>query len=119
MTDITSDLRALTARDFEFAHPRDASGTLVAVVGLRVLNDVIDVVKLFAEDDAEAVRVPGDEPDVLFPERVLWRTTGTTPEVITDVTGLDEPPRQRHTQPTGCWPPAPSSRPMSWLPVSA
>lgn len=121
MNEITSDLDALTTRDFDFAHPRDASGALVAVVGLRVLHEVIDVVQLFSENDAEAVRVPNDEPDILFPQRVVWRTTGTTQQVIADLVELDEPSRHRHVQPTGYWPPAPShtASTASRLPVSA
>jgi hypothetical protein len=74
MNDITNGLQALVARDFQFTHPRDASGSLVAVVGIRVHHGVFDILQLFGENDADAARIPADEPDVLFPSRVLWRT---------------------------------------------
>ncbi len=108
MNEITCDLQGLTACGFEFAHPRDAGGALVAVVGLRVLDEVIDVIKLFDEEDAEALRVPSDEADILFPGRVLWRAAGTSDEVIEEVLALDAASTRHHMQPTGYWPPAPA-----------
>src|SRR5690606_5150569 len=68
----STQLRQLVARGFRFVHPTDASGQLAAVVGVRVHDGVIDVVRLEAEDDVSAMRIPADEDDVMAPRRVLW-----------------------------------------------
>lgn len=119
MNEITDGLQALIARDFQFAHPRDTQGALIAVVGIRVHHGVIDIVQLYGEDDADAARVPGEEPDVLFPRTVLWRTTGTSREVISAMLELEEPDVEEFsTQTKGCWVPTHAGR-SSWLAASA
>lgn len=91
MTDITDMLCALMARGYRFVHPRNANGTVVAVTGIRAHHDVIDVVQLYGERDADAVRMCGTEQDVLAPRRIFWRTTGTPDAVIADLLDLAEP----------------------------
>lgn len=117
MDQITDGLQALIARDFQFAHPRDSEGSLIAVVGIRVHHGVIDIVQLYGEHDADAARVPGEEPDVLFPRTVLWRTTGTAREVVEGVLALGDPVPTPN-QPKGCWVPTRSGR-STWLAASA
>lgn len=118
MNEIMNDLQALVARDFQFAHPRDSNGSLVAVVGIRVHRGVFDILQLFGEHDADAARIPGDEPDVLFPSKVLWRTTGPAREVIRDLLALSDPAPELGVQPQGCWLPTQAGR-STWLAVSA
>lgn len=117
MNQITDGLQALIARDFQFAHPRDSEGSLIAVVGIRAHHGVIDIVQLYGEQDADAARVPGEEPDVLFPRTVLWRTTGTAREVVEATLALDDPTPGPH-QVKGCWVPNRSGR-STWLAASA
>ena len=52
---------------------------------------MIDVVQLYGEHDADAIRVPADEPDVLFPRTTIWRITGTANDVIDDLLSLADP----------------------------
>ncbi|MGP4015492.1 hypothetical protein [Saccharopolyspora sp. 5N708] len=118
MNEITNGLQALVARDFQFAHPRDANGGLVAVVGIRVHRGVFDILQLFGEHDADAARIPGDEPDVLFPSKVLWRTTGPACEVIKDLLSLADPAPEVGAQTKGCWLPTHAGR-SAWLAASA
>jgi hypothetical protein len=118
MNEIIDGLQALMARDFQFAHPRDTAGGLVAVVGIRVHRGVFDILQLFGENDADAARIPGDEADVLFPSKVLWRTTGPAREVINDLLALSEPAPDLGTQPTGCWLPTHAGR-SAWLAATA
>lgn len=82
MHKMTDGLHTLASHGFQFAHPHDGQGRLIAVVGIRVHHEVIDIVQLYGDHDAEAARIPGEEPDILFPRTVLWRTTGTAQEVI-------------------------------------
>jgi hypothetical protein len=81
VSDVDAKLRALRARGFQFLDPRDASGHVVAVVGVRAHDDVIDVVRLHAEDDVVASRLPGDA-DVLTPAKVIWQHQGPAGEVL-------------------------------------
>ncbi|MER7014089.1 hypothetical protein ABT324_21930 [Saccharopolyspora sp. NPDC000359] len=118
MYDITNGLQALVARDFQFAHPRDADGGLVAVVGIRVHRGVFDIVQLFGENDADAARVPGDEPDVLFPSKVLWRTNGSAREVINELLALGDPAPDMGSPAAGCWMSTHAGR-STWLAASA
>ncbi|MDA3625855.1 hypothetical protein [Saccharopolyspora oryzae] len=118
MYDITNGLRALVARDFQFAHPRDADGGLVAVVGIRVHRGVFDILQLFGETDADAARVPGDEADVLFPSKVLWRTTGPAHDVINELLALSDPAPDMGSPAAGCWMPTHAGR-SAWLAASA
>lgn len=118
MNEITNGLRALVARDFQFTHPRDGSGSLVAVIGIRVHGGVFDILQLFGENDADAARIPGDEPDVLFPNKVLWRTNGKAADVIDELLALPAPRPEIGTSATGCWVPTQPGR-STWLAVSA
>lgn len=118
MRQITDGLQSLVARDFQFTHPRDSAGDLVAVIGIRPHRGVIDILQLFSEDDADAVRVPGDEPDVLFPKNVLWRTTGPAQHVIAALLDLADPAAEIGTRAPGCWIPTHAGS-SSWLAASA
>ena len=119
-------LRALVLRGFEFLHPRDANGDLTAVVGVRAHHDVIDVVRLHAEDDAIASRLPADTLDVLNPEEVLWQRSGWATTVLRQLTDLaDErtPGMPARTEASvsplrGCWVPTTPGR-ARWLPATA
>lgn len=118
MRQITDGLQSLVARDFQFTHPRDSAGDLVAVIGIRPHRGVIDILQLFSEDDADAVRVPGDEPDVLFPKRVLWRATGSAQHVIEALLALAQPTPDTSVGSSGCWIPTHAGS-SSWLAASA
>lgn len=80
-TSTDAQLRVLVARGFRFIDPRDENGDIVAVVGVRAHHEVIDVVRLNAEDDAVAARLPADQ-DVLAPRRVLWQEAGPAHRVL-------------------------------------
>lgn len=113
---IAEGLRALVAKGFKFAHPRDASGSVVAVTGVRPQSDVVDVVQIYGEHDADAVRVPADEVDILFPRKVLWRVSGRADEVINSMLELPDPidrPAEQKTEPVG----APVARGGCWVPT--
>jgi hypothetical protein len=84
-------LLALRSLGFQFATNRDSGGVIVAVTGFRAHHGVIDIVQLYGEHDADAIRVPGDEPDVLFPRTTIWRTTGAAKDVIDNLLGLVAP----------------------------
>lgn len=88
---ITDRLRRLIAQGFRFAHPRDPEGGLVAVIGIRAHHDVIDIVQLYGETDADATRIPGDEPDILAPRRVLWRSAGPALDILEATLALPDP----------------------------
>jgi hypothetical protein len=89
--DLDEQLRALMARGFSFAHPcLPGSDDIVAVVGVRAHHDVIDIVQLLGEHNADAARIPSDEPNVLFPRRVMWRATGPAHEVLKRILDLDD-----------------------------
>lgn len=118
MNEITDGLQALIAHDFSFAHPRDSSGSLIAVVGIRAHRGVIDIIQLYDERDAIAARLPGDEPDVLFPRRVIWRTNGTAHEVIGEMLAMGDPAPEQGTNGDGCWVPTHAGRSI-WLAASA
>ncbi|MEU5849119.1 hypothetical protein [Saccharopolyspora shandongensis] len=118
MNEITKGLQALVARDFQFVHLRDSNGDLVAVVGIRVHRGVFDILQLFGEHDADAARIPGDEPDVFFPSKVLWRTSGPAREVIAELLALSEPAPELGAQPEGCWLPTHAGR-SAWLAATA
>lgn len=118
---IADRLRRLIACDFRFAHPRDIEGSLVAIVGVRAHNGVIDIVQLFSESDADAVRVPGDEPDILLPRTVLWRATGPAHTVLDRVLALPDPVTDDgkvHRQSSGFWMPTQPGR-STWQAASA
>lgn len=91
-------LRRLVARGFRFIDPRDDDGEVVAVVGVRAHDNVIDVVRLHGEDDAVASRMPGDA-NVLAPTTVFWRHAGPAGEVLDQLLALpdDRTPGSVHT----------------------
>ncbi|MGX7824774.1 hypothetical protein ACTG9Q_06750 [Actinokineospora sp. 24-640] len=124
-SDTESQLRALVRRGFEFLHPRDASGELTAVVGVRVHHDVIDVVRLRAEDDVEATRLPGETTDITRPAKILWQRAGRASDVLAALLDLPDD----HTPGVidqscaaswarGCWVPTTPGR-AKWLPATA
>ena len=88
--DIESGLQELVARGYQFVHPADDRGEVLAVVGVRVHDDVVDVVRLNAEDDVEATRMPGTEENILEPERWLWRRRGHGTQVLSEVLALPD-----------------------------
>jgi hypothetical protein len=123
-------LRELVTRGFRFVHPRDDNGQVVAVVGVRPHEGFVDVVLLQSESDAKAMRLPGDEKNVLAPATVLWETTGPAPEVLAELLALSaervsgsawnhstgaEP---GHGASTGCWIPV-SPGTAHWLTPTA
>lgn len=83
-------LRELVVRGFRFVHPRDSDGAVLAVVGVRPHGGVLDVIVLHSESDAKAMRLPGDEKDVLDPRNVLWETTGPAPDVLAELLSFSE-----------------------------
>ncbi|MET7998773.1 hypothetical protein ABZU76_48695 [Amycolatopsis sp. NPDC005232] len=113
--DVESGLRALIARGYQFVHPSDATGAVLAVVGVRVHGDVVDVVRLDAEDDATATRMPADEENVFTPSTWLWRTSGPATRVLADLLAL--PDETTPAAARGCWVPG---RPgtAKWLAAS-
>lgn len=64
-------------------------------MGIRVHHEVIDLGQFYGEHDADATRVPGDEPDILFPRRVLWRVTGSADHVIDNLLAIADPGTHR------------------------
>jgi len=88
--ELDEQLRALMARGFSFAHPRPPGGDIVAIVGVRAHHDVVDIIQLLGEDNADATRVPNDEPDILSPQHVVWRATGPAHEVLKRLLDLDD-----------------------------
>jgi len=104
--DIDERLLAMRALGFRFGTSCDSAGLVVALVAARVHHGVIDIVQLFAEHDAEATRISCDEPDILFPRAVFWRTTGSAVHVIDALLGLATPMRTRGRRPEGAGHPA-------------
>ena len=82
-------LAALRQRGFRFIDPRDDEGEIVALVGVRVHHNVIDVVRLPSEDDAVAARLPSDA-DILAPARVFWEQAGSVGEVLAKLLALPD-----------------------------
>jgi hypothetical protein len=87
------DGRLITMRDmgFRFGTSCDSGGHVVALVAARAHHGVIDIVQLFGPHDADATRVSCDEPDILFPRAVFWRTTGAAAHVIDALLHLADP----------------------------
>jgi hypothetical protein len=102
---IADSLRALVAKGFQFVHPRDSAGSVVAITGVRAHHRVVDVVQIYGETDVDAVRIPGDEVDILFPRTVLWRNSGRASDVINSVLNLPDPEPDSDTSSgrNGCW----------------
>lgn len=84
-------MRMLRARAFHFARTRDDFGDVIALVGVRVLHDVIDIIQLYSEYDADAIRIPSA---VLNGRRIgspLWSASGAPDEVIDTLLSLPDP----------------------------
>lgn len=90
ITTVEQRLTHLIDRGYRFIHPRSDDGAVVAVVGIRVHDAVVDIVRLDAEDDATAFRVPEDEPNVLAPTTLLWRSRGGAGEVLDKLLALPD-----------------------------
>lgn len=104
-------LNRLIAAGYRFVHPRDDDGDIVAVVGVRAHHTVVDVVRINGADDATAIRMPGDEADVLEPGKALWQRAGTVGDVVADLLTLADEAYAASNEPlTGCWIPASPGR---------
>jgi hypothetical protein len=77
---------ALRARGFQFVNPRDESGAVLAVVGVRAHHDVLDVIRLTSAQEAVASRVPIDAPTT-----DIWRESGPSHEVLDRLLALPDP----------------------------
>jgi hypothetical protein len=86
---LSEALLALRARGFRFIDPKDEQGDVVAVVGVRAHDDVLDVIRLNGEDDVIASRIPCDA-DVLAPKTVYWQRTGSACEVLAQLLALPD-----------------------------
>ncbi|MFF0146500.1 hypothetical protein ATK36_3694 [Amycolatopsis sulphurea] len=121
--DVESGLQELIARGYRFVHPTDERGEVQAVVGVRAHDNVVDVVRLRAEDDAEATRLPGGEKNIFAPATCLWRSRGPAPEVLGEVLALPDEPAlaaqsaARAAATRGCWVPGRGGR-LKWLAAS-
>ncbi|MEV4599606.1 hypothetical protein AB0K15_19635 [Amycolatopsis sp. NPDC049253] len=102
---VETGLQELIGRGYRFVHQTDANGEFEAVVGVRVHDNVVDVVRLNAEDDAIATRVPGTEDNVFEPEKWLWRRRGEVAEVLTEVLALPDEEVKALAPAKGCWVP--------------
>jgi hypothetical protein len=103
--DIETGLQELIARGYQFVHPADERGEVLAVVGVRVHDDVVDVVRLNSEDDVVALRMPGSEENILDPETWLWRSEGEAAKVLAEVLALPDQQDLAGTHVKGCWVP--------------
>jgi hypothetical protein len=110
---IAERLHALRAMGFRFATQQGKTGGIVALMGVRAHHGIVDIVQLYGENDADAVRVPADEPDILFPRTVLWRTSGAAGRVMDDLMGLPDPAGTGR-DPCGCWLPVQTGR-LVWI----
>ncbi|MGW7530783.1 hypothetical protein [Amycolatopsis sp. NPDC054798] len=114
VSDIEQGLQELIARGYQFVHPTDGSGEVQAVVGVRVHDNVVDVVRLNAEDDAEATRLPGSEQNIFAPTATLWRSRGEAGRVLGEVLALPERQPAVAASANGCWVPGRGGR-SKWL----
>ncbi|GAA5157316.1 hypothetical protein [Amycolatopsis dongchuanensis] len=118
-TSVEARLLDLIDRGYKFLHPCDADGNVVTVVGIRAHGSVIDVIRLDAEDDAVATRLPGDEQDVLAPRKLLWRCRGSAHDVLDELLALaDDYGADRAKPIPGCWVPGEHGR-AKWLAASS
>ncbi|MBK1784821.1 hypothetical protein [Prauserella cavernicola] len=119
-TTVEDVLGKLIERGFNFVHPRDDRGEIITVVGVRAHGNVVDVVRLDGEDDVLAMRMPGEEPDILAPASVLWQRAGAMTTVVDDLLGLgdDDYAEPVRTESRGCWVPGGFGR-AKWLAATA
>ncbi|WP_024875640.1 hypothetical protein [Saccharomonospora piscinae] len=98
-------LGRLIAGGYKFIHPRDPQGEIITIVGIRVHGTVIDVVRLDAEDEVTAMRLPEGEADVLSPGTVLWRRDGAMREVVDALLDLPDSAHRPASRSSGkgCW----------------
>jgi hypothetical protein len=120
MRDITARLRKLMVTGFRFVHPRDHSGHVVAVTGVRTHHGVVDVIQIYGEQAADAARMSATEPDILSPRSVVWRTSGTAVEVLDALLALPDPDGRTVpvTNARGCWVPTNPGE-ATWMTASA
>lgn len=111
-------LHELITRGFQFLHPTAADGSIQAVVGVRVHDDVIDLVQLHAENDVSATRMPVDEADIMAPKTVLWQIQGQVADVLDEVLSLPDGPNPAADGAAGCWVPVKPGE-ARWLRASA
>lgn len=116
MSVIDERLHRLMARGFQFMQATNAAGAPEAVVGVRVHDDVLDVVQLRAENDVVAARMPADEANVLDPAVVLWRSSGHAASVLDEL--LDVPDGGSARRPSSPTCPGGSAPPSAELPRS-
>jgi hypothetical protein len=88
--DFETGLQELISRGYQFVHPRDENGEVLEIVGIRMHDNVVDVVRLSAEDDVTAMRVSGNEENILNPRKVLWRSSGPVASVLAETLALPE-----------------------------
>ena len=121
-----SQLLALVERGFRFLHPTAGGGKVLAVVGVRAHDDVVDVIWLYGETDARAVRMSGDEPDVLAPASTMWESVGPASTVLAELLslpddrlpGAPEPLVVKQRRAGGCWIPVRSGT-SRWVAATA
>lgn len=121
-----SQLRALVERGFRFLHPTAADGNVLAVVGVRAHDGVVDVIWLYGETEARAVRMAGDEADVLAPTSTMWETAGPASTVLTELLslpndrlpGAPQPLAATANRSSGCWIPVRSGT-SRWVAATA
>jgi hypothetical protein len=120
MTDVTERLQQLISRGYQFVHRHDSTGGVVAITGVRAHHGMVDMVHLYGAQDADAVRIPASEPNILFPHVVLWRSTGAAVDVLDALLVLADPNEHAASghQPRGCWVPVRPGR-ATWLPATA
>lgn len=119
-------LHELIARGFQFLHPCNGDGEVVAIVGVRAHHDVVDVLRLHSEDEAIATRIPGDEENILEPSRMSWQSTGAAQQVLRELLALPDertpgmaaPQHQSSLTVRGCWVPGGAGR-AKWLAATA
>jgi len=112
--DIEHGLQQLIARGYQFVHPTNELGEVQAVVGVRVHDNVVDVVRLNAEDDVEAARLPGAEQNIFAPSSTLWRSSGEAGQVLGEVLALPDRTSDAGPAANGCWVPGRGGR-SKWL----
>ncbi|MBB3663020.1 MULTISPECIES: hypothetical protein [Prauserella salsuginis group] len=121
-SEVEAALGRLISKGYRFVHPRDTNGDLVTVVGVRMHEAVVDVVRLDAEDDVTATRMPYDEPNILEPKQVLWQRNGDMDRVVDELLELADDQFAEPIAPVrtgkGCWVPNGSGR-AKWLQATA
>ncbi|MFF5985566.1 hypothetical protein [Prauserella flavalba] len=120
-TTVEDVLGELIERGYRFVHPRNEQGEIITVVGVRAHGTVIDIVRLDAEDDVLAMRMPGDEQNILAPETILWKRSGAMHTVVADLLRLadDDFAPRAESETRGCWVPSGRAGRAKWLVATA